>query len=261
MPSLAATEQDVYPPRVLLSLTGLTVSDAVRLYREVAGTREEVRGAGFLVATDTSVVVVDAELPFGVPVTYVAEVNETEYPAGPYTFNLADGATSSKPVLTDAITALAAEAVIVAWPGKKTDRDAVVLRLATGKNAAVVGPAGQFVSTLELFTESQAARDNLVDVLQLATAGTVQLRQGGGYAGVDSYLAVLSYDERRFSQDGTDARRLWTLDVAEVDPWAEGLEARGYTLQDVGDAYTGLTMANYGSDYATILAAAQADYS
>jgi hypothetical protein len=39
------------------------------------------------------------------------------------------------------------------------------------------------------------------------------------------------------------------------------LLSRGYTLQDVADAYTGLTLADLAGDYATLLLLAQGDFS
>lgn len=258
--AITAQEQDVYPPRVLVSITGLTIGDTVQLYRQVVGERTYVRGADFVTAVDTSVLAIDAELPFGIPVSYVAVVNtSTEYATSSTTYNLADGATASKPVFTDAVTGLAAEGVIVAWPERGYERDASVFRLASGKTVTVSGPMGQFSSTIELYLASTAEVQNFTALLAGATANTIQIRQGGGYERVDSYISVTAHSERRFSQDGSDPRRLLTLEVEEVDPWAASLEARGYTLQDLADVYTGLTMSDAADDYATMLALAQAD--
>jgi len=254
--ALAATEQDVYPPRVLLSLTGLTIGDDVELFRSVAGERTAVR-AGTVTATDTSVVRTDAELPFGVPVTYVAVVNgSTEYTDGPDTYTLPGG----KVALSDAISGLAAEVVITAWPEKANDRVASVFAVG-GRNVMVAGPRGMFRSDVELLTESTSSREVVAALLAGASEGTIQVRQAGGYDGVDCYLAVTSDSERRFSQDGSDPRRLWTLRASQVEGWAPQLEARGFTLADLDTAYTGLTLDDIETDYATLLEIAEADLS
>lgn len=252
--ALSASVQDVYPPRVLLSVTGLTIGDDVELFRSVAGERTPVRG-GAVTATDTSVVRTDAELPFGVPVTYVARVNDsTEYTAGPTTYTLPGG----KVALSDAISGEAAEVVITAWPEKATERVASSF-VVGGRNVVVSGPRGMWTADIEILTETTSARENMARLFDAATSGTVQVRQAGGYDGVDCYVAVLTDSERRFSQDGSDQRRLWTLKVSEVEGWSSDLEARGYTLADIETAYYALTLDAIDNDHATLLALAQAD--
>lgn len=256
MVAFTATEQDAYPPRVLLSLTGLDISDAVVLYRVVGGERTPIRAGSEDFVTDTSFLRIDAELPFGVPVSYVAVVNATEYTAGPDTYTLPGG----KVAVSDAITGEAAETVILAWDEKEYDRESSLFRVG-GRNVAVLGDLGMFASTIELYVENTSSRDNLAALLATATEGVLQIRQAGGYDGVDSYLAVLGATERRFSQDGSDERRIWAIRVAEVESWGPALEARGFTLQDIADAYDGLNLDDLSDDYATLLALAQGDFS
>lgn len=255
--AITADEQDAYPPRVLISVTGLTIGNTIILYRSVGGERAEVRAGYELAVTDSSFLRVDAELPFGVPVTYVAVVNgTTEYSVGPTTYVLPGG----KVAVSDAILGISAEVVILAWPEKDHSRQASTFRVG-GRNVVVSGALGQFESDVELFVETTSSRDNLAEVLREATESTVQVRQPGGYDGVDSYLAILGINERRFSQDGSDQRRVFAVRVAEVEPWAPTLEARGYTLLDIATAYTGLTLQDLADDYATLLDVAQGDYS
>jgi len=104
---VSVTVQNVWPPRNLISVTSIAVGDAVAIYREVAGNRVLVQG-GSTTATDVAVLRVDAEYPFGVPVKYVAVVNNLEYSTAAVTYSLPGG----KVALTDAITGLAAEVVI-----------------------------------------------------------------------------------------------------------------------------------------------------
>ena len=253
--AITADEQDVYPPRVLVSVTGLTGGQLVDIYRVVAGVRTPVRG-GYAVVGDVAYLVLDAELPFGVPVRYLVVVDSTdEYVTDPVTYVLPGG----KVVVSDAITGLAAEVVILSWPERRYERESTVFRLRDGRTVVVSGPPVQFTGTIELFVDSDSGRAALVEVLRSATAGIVQIRQPGGYDDVDCYVAVLSHTVRRWSQDGSDGRRIVALDAAEVSAWSSELTARGYTYADLELVYDGLTYADLAGDYATYLALAQAE--
>lgn len=254
--SFTATEQAVYPPRVLLSLTDLSIGDAVQLYRSVSGTRTAVRAATSAAVTDPSFLRVDAEVPFGVPVTYVAVVNGVEYSTGATTYILPGG----KVALSDAVTGLSAEVVIMAWPVREYQPRSTIFRVG-GRNLVVTGPMGMFTGTIELYMETTSSVENLYALLAGATEGIVQMRQPGGYDGVDSYVVAVAAPERRFSQDGTDERRIVALDVVQVESWTDALEATGFTYADLEAAYTGLTYADLATDYATYLDLAQADLS
>lgn len=256
-PAISVDAQDVWPPRNLITITDLTAGDAVELYRVVGGELTLIRDGANASIPNTSFLLIDAELPFGVPVSYVAQVNGTFYNATPYiTYVLPGG----KVVLSDAVGGLAAEVVILAWPDKTYGRDSTSFRVG-GRNVVVSGDLTGYSSTIELYVETTSARDNLLALLAAATEGIIQIRQPGGYDGVDSYVVVLVPTERRWSQDGTDQRRVISLDVEEVEPWAPSLEARGFTLQDLADLYTGLTLADLAADYTTQLQLAQADLS
>lgn len=255
--TITATEQDVYPPRVLLTVSGLTVGvSVVELRRVVAGAPATMR-AGGIDALSTSETVVDAELPFGVPVSWQVidsvsgAVLDTD---GPLTVALTGG----KVAISDAITGQSAEVVILSWPARQRAAAATVYPI-DGQNIVVSGGLAQYTATVVLFTETTAGAAALEQLLKSATSGIVQVRQGGGYDGVDAYWAILAADDLRFSQDGSDQRRTWQLDVAETSRWAPTLEARGYTLQDLADAYDGLTLTDLAGDYATLLDLAQAD--
>jgi hypothetical protein len=254
-PTLTVTTQAVYPPRALIAVTDLALGDVVALYRVVSGLRTAVRGGSSASVTDPSFVVTDAELPYGVPVSYVASVNGVEYASSGVTYTLTGG----KVALTDAVTGTSAEVVIMAYPSRTFERENSVFAL-TDRKVAVVGNLTGFTGTLELYAETTSIRDNIYNLLATATQGIVQIRQPGGYDGIDAYLAVLSADENRFSQDGSDQRRLISLDVVQVSAWAATLSAGGYTLQNLADAYNGLTLTNLNGDYATLLAIALASF-
>lgn len=253
---LTLTALDTYPPRVSLAASGLYDGATVTIYRTAAGSgdRTAVRGAEGRIVTTDALLVEDAEAPFGLLLTYTLEVDGVDIDQETLTLVL------DKVALSDAINGNAAEVVVTAWPEKSRTRNATVFSVG-GRNIVVTGERGQFTSTLEVFTETLSARENLLDLLDNATSGIIQIRQGGAYSGVDGYLAVLSDIEKRWSQDGSDERRTFSLDVAEVGPWAEGLEAAGFTYQDVADAYTGLTYDDLAGDYSSYLELGQGDFS
>lgn len=257
--TLVVTEQDVYPPRVTIAVSGLTLGDQLEIFREVGGNRTAIRGGYVFSVTDTGFVVVDAELPFGAPVRYVAVVNgAVEYVDGPTTYTLPGG----KVVLSDAIGGGSAEVAILAAAARTTTRDSARFR-AGGRNLVVSAPFGQGEGSYDLFTETTVARDGLIALLTEATEGVTQIRQPltGVYDGVDAYLAVDRFTETRWSQDGSDPRRVITIEFAEVTGWAADLTARGFTYAEVEAYYSGITYASAAGDYVTYLDALQGDFS
>lgn len=255
--ALTATVQTVYPGRVLLSATGLVPGATVAIYRTVSGSsvRTMVRG-GTGTALTEAFLVVDAEMPLGVNVTYTLTVDGNDIVQNPL---VVVNIPLAKVALTDAINGNSAEVTVTAWPDKTRGRAASVFAVG-GQNIVVTGARNQFSSSIELFTETEAARLNLLTLLSNLTSGIMQIRQGVGYYGVDGYLGVLEDTERRYSQDGSDERRLWTLDVVRTGAWASSFIVVGYTYQDVADTYTGLSYQQVASDYATYLALAQGDF-
>lgn len=251
-PRAAVSVQDTWPPRVVVTVTDLTYGDDVVIYREVDGERTAVR-SGSVTANDPSVVVIDAELPFGVPITYIAVVEGSAIRVDTTTVDLPGG----KVALSDPIAGDAAEVVITAWPDKSKARRSTVFAVG-GRNVVVAGERGGFASTLDVYTETETTRLSLDTLLENATSGIVQLRQPGGYYGVDAYLAVLSDTEKRWSQDGSDERRVWTLEVVEVDAWPAELEAAAYTLEDLDALFSGQSLAEIAAAYATLLEISQA---
>lgn len=252
--TLTVTEQDAYPPRVLISVTDLTIGDGIEVYRVVSGARTLVRAGSSDAVTDPSFLVVDAEIPFGVPVSYVVVVEGVEYSSDATTYTLPGG----KVAITDAVTGLSAEVVILAAPERERERRSSTFQ-AGGRNIAVIGDTAGFTGTIELYLETTSSVDNVLALLDGATEGVVQIRQPGGYDGVDAYIAVLGHRERRWSQDGTDERRVLVLEVLEVEAWADSLAATGYTYADLEALYTGLTYADLAAAYSTYLALAQAE--
>lgn len=254
--SIDVTLQDVYPPRRLVTVSGLTLTDQVEVYRVVATERTLLRGGLLESATDTSFLVVDAEFPFGVPLTYLAIVNGTdEYTQGFANTVLDNGL----PVLTDAISGDAAEAIISAWDEKSWTRDSSVFKVG-GRNVVVAGEPGMYEADVELVTTAGSSASNVRDLLRTATEGIIQIRNDDGE--IADYWAVLSWTERRFSQKKTDERRFFVLRVAEVESWASALEAAGFSYEDAYNWYgASATYEDLEDDYATYLDLARGDFS
>lgn len=261
--AITINEQAVWPPRTQVVLTGLTVGDSVTVYRVVAGQRTEIRGAVDAVA-DTSLVLVDAELPFGVPVSYVAVVEGTnEYASSGVTYALPGG----KVAITDAISGLAAEVLLLADGGKTYARNSARMRVG-GRNVVVTNPSGQAEGSYELLTETSTALENLQALLAGSTEATVQIRQPGAYAptgdpydGVDAYLTVDQWVIDRVSQDGSDPKRKITIQYAETEGWSLALLTRAFTYQNVQDAYPSATYQDLLTDFPTYLDFVQGDFS
>jgi hypothetical protein len=255
--AVTADEQDVYPPRVLVTVTGLTAGDDVAVYRVVSATRTAVRAGTTTDAPGAAWLTVDAELPFGVPVSYLAVVNGAEYTtAGPVTYTLPGG----KVVVSDAITGQAAEVIIGAWPELEYGRPSTRF-VAGGRNVVVSGSMPGFTSEVEFLLLSVSSADNLMQLLRSATQGIVQIRQLGGYDDVDCYVQVSNVRRRRFSQDGSDPKRLVVCIATEVEAWAPELEAQGFTYADLAAAYDPAgTYADLAGDFTDYLELAQAEF-
>lgn len=265
---ITVIDQDVYPPRAQITVQGLEPGDQLQVYREVESVRTLVRGGTVDDVDSFAYVLTDAELPFGVPVRWVAVVNDDAgTPTAPFTYTLPGG----KVVISDAIRGLAAEVIVASWPEWSYSADATLFSVQDSdddrarprvRNVVVTsGLSTQHTATIELFVDTDTAARQVRAVVQGATQGIVQIRQPGGYADTDAYLSVLGVRMRRYSGDGSDPRRLFVLEVAQVDAWASAFTATGWTLQDLADVYDGLTLADVAADHETLLDLAQADLS
>lgn len=234
--SIAAVEQNVFPARVQVTVTGLTLGDDVELYRVVDDARTALRAGSVQDVADTSLVRVDAEMPFGVPVSYLAVVNSTdEYTTSAATHSLV----GARFVVSDAISGLSAPVIVVSEDDRTFNGRASLYPVA-GRNILVWGGTGQFQSGLELYTATAEAGADLEALLRGTTAGVFQLRQWGDLEDIDGYYGILPpWSRRRIVTRGDEPARLWTLKVAEVDGWNAVLEARGFTLADIAAQYDG----------------------
>lgn len=248
--TITAVEQGTYPPKITLTVTGVTPGDAVTIRRHAVGVVDDVlvRTADDLVMIDTSIVLTDGEQPFGTTLTYLLYVDDVYQGSSAPLVSTLDG---GKVALSDAISGAAAEVVIRTWSARKSDRVSSVFATIGGRRTVLVSgqPQGA-TSTITLFTETATARDNLRTLVDSATSGILLLRAPESkYTGVDCYIGILSISETRFSDDGSDDRRLWDLEIVELSGWADSLTTAGASWQDVIDVYAGLTWAQVQSDF------------
>ncbi|WP_426568084.1 hypothetical protein [Streptomyces canus] len=235
---LDVSAQTVFPPRNLVSLTGLADDDieTVTLYRQVGTARTTLRAASAVDVTgDNDLLRVDAEQPFGVPLTYVAVLTDVhgtmwEATSSPIT------STVDSDVISDAVRGVGAAVVIQAWPDKKRSRDASVFNVG-GRIVAVSRPRSGAQATVTVRTLTAEDGDALQTVLDGATEGVILIRKQTTTEGVDNHLAVVSDSEDRTWYNQV---RYWQLEAYETEPWPDSMEAAGYTLQDIADNYTSL---------------------
>lgn len=257
-PSISLVVLSTWPETVQVLASGLSAGQVALVTRTPAGstTATTVRGFDNVTTTTRSLLMVDAEAPFGVLLTYALIVDEVAVATATVTLTLSGG----KVALTDAISGDAAEVVVLAWPEKRWERPSSVFSVA-GRNIVVSGQVSGFTGSIDLFVETIETKRNVLNLLETATGGIVQIRQPGPYDGVDAYFSALSFSEQRYSQDGTDERRILSLDVVETTSWAPTLDSSTFTLGDIAFAYPGGTLQAIANDYLTLQDLAMGDFS
>ena len=236
--NVAALPQTVFPPRNLVSATGLLADDIVTasLYRQIGSSLTPVRAASSVDVTGQDAFLrIDAEQPYGVAHEYLAvltDVNGLQWQV--YSSTLTSTVTAD--VISDAIRGVGAHVTITSWPDKKREREAATFNVG-GRLVVVSKPRSGATATVLVRTDTTEAGDALQDVLDEATEGVIQIRKQTTMEGVDGYLVPLSDSEDR---NWYDPVRRWALDVVETEEWPTVLEARGFTLQTLADNYTSL---------------------
>lgn len=254
--ALAATAQNVFPPRILTSLTGLLAEDIVgaTVYRVLDTDRSPVRAASDVDVTGAAALLrVDAEQPFGVTVSYLAELTDVNG----LVWTVTSGSITSTvaaDVISDAVQALGAAVKLETPLEKQRTRDATVFNVG-GRYVVVGRRRSKAQATITARTETDADGDALEAVLDGATEGVVHIRKQTALARLDGYFAITEDTEAPTWYDGY---RWWTLTAVEVEAWTDSLEARGFTLQDIADNYTSLQ--DIANDNATLLILAQRSF-
>jgi hypothetical protein len=255
---------EAWPSRVRILASGLAEGQVVTVSRTTPSStvRTIVRGAELVEVDDSNLILNDLEQPYGTVLTYYltigGELDGVDNDTATITTTLEGG----KVALTDAISGDAAEVVVLGWPSKRRERQSSVFAIG-GRNIVVSGQRGGWSGTIEVFTETDESNASVLEMLDSATSGILQIRQSGTYAGVDSYFSVLVDEELRYSQDGSDERRIISLDSVETTAWASALPSADlFDLDDIATVYFGLTLDDLEDDYpGTLLDIALGDFS
>lgn len=236
--AVTATAQNVFPPRNLVSVTGLLAENiaSVTLYRQVGTARTAVRAATAVDVTGTDVLLrIDGEQPFGVAVSYVAVLTD----ANGIQWEISSSALTStvtSDVISDAITGIGAAVRLQAASPRRRDRDATRFNVG-GRRVMVSKPRSTPSLSLVLKTETDAAADDLDAVLDSATEGVVLIRHRTPLARLDGHYAIPSDED---TPTWYDEQVVWSLEADAAEPWPDVLEAAGFTLQDIADNITSL---------------------
>ncbi|MER6534678.1 hypothetical protein ABT215_12885 [Streptomyces sp900105755] len=252
-----ASPQSVFPPRNLVSATGLTGDDIVTatLYRQVGTDLTAVRAASSINVTgQSSLLRVDAEQPFGVSLNYAAVLTDlygqqwTVY-SGPITSTVASD------VISDAIRGVGAAVKIEAPLGWKRDRDTTQFNI-NGRVVVQGRPRSARSGTVTVRTETDDDGDALNELLDNATEGTILLRKQTSMTRLDGTYALLDDQE---DPNWWDEFRWFQLNVVKSDDWPDVMEAAGFTLQDINNNFSTLQdIANFFTG--TLLDIAQYDF-
>jgi len=255
--ALAAAAQSVFPPRNLISATGLTGDDIVTisLLRQSGSDLEPVRAASSIDVTgQASFLRVDAEQPFGVSVTYSAVLTDVN---GVQWSITSAGITSTvaSDVVSDAIRGVGAAVKIETPLEFKRDRDATSFNV-NGRIIVQGRPRSSPSATFTVRTETDDAGDALNELLDNATEGVVLIRKQVSLTRLDGPWALLDDTE---SPTWYDSYRWFALNVVKADSWPDAMEAAGFTLQDIADNYS--TLSDIAAAFpTTLLTIAQFDF-
>ncbi|QTD96963.1 hypothetical protein [Streptomyces cyanogenus] len=254
---ITASAQSVFPPRNLVSATGLTGDDIVTatLYRQVGTDLTAVRAASNVDVTgQASLLRVDAEQPFGVSLTYAAvltDVNGAQWTI--YSSSLTSTVTSD--VISDAIRGVGAAVKVESPLGWKRDRDSSSFNI-NGRIVVVGRPRSAPSATITVRTETDEAGDALNEILDHATEGTILLRRQTSLPRLDGTYALIDDSE---DPNWYDTYRWFQLNLVKSDDWPDVMEAAGFTLQDIANNFS--TLQDIANAFpGTLLSLAQHDF-
>jgi hypothetical protein len=240
----------------------------------VAAAIEQISVSRWLDETDTAVrgmievdvtgadafVRTDAEFPFGVEFYY--EATFTDDDGNQYTSTATPmTVTAAGYIVSDAIRGIGMVIRLHDWPEKRHDRLRSEFVIAD-RIVVVAGDRQPPHAAVILKTLDADQRRTLGSILTGATSNTVQFRAPVYDDDIDSFQNVLVDSIRRVpGANVAEPTRLWQLDVVETEAWPSVLEAIGFTLQDIADFYEFGTLNDIDTDFTTLLAIAQNDWS
>ncbi|MCM1972335.1 hypothetical protein [Streptomyces sp. G1] len=232
---VTAAAQSVFPPRNLVSVTGLLADDitSVTVYRQDGTNLIPVRAASGIDTTGQDALLrVDAEQPLGVAINYAAVL--TDVNGGQWTvYSGSITSTVDGDVVSDAIRGIGALVKIETPLDKKRSREATTFNV--GGRLVVVGrPRSAPTTTFTLRTETDENGDALDEVLANATEGILLVRKQVSLSRLDGHFALLDDTE---APTWYDEYRWWTVEVVKTEAWPDNLEAAGFTLQDIADNF------------------------
>jgi hypothetical protein len=160
----------------------------------------------------------DVEAPMDVPVYYT--VTTPAYPYQTLTSNTVTLVSSGSTWLTHpALPALATRVVVERNPQKRRPIDRALYKV-IGRSrpvAVVAGPRGAAEYVLDVFTETQAERDNMLSLLD--DGSPLLLRTPADYGfDAQTWLSVDSVEEVPIVGSVLEWARRWPLSCVEVDP-------------------------------------------
>ncbi|MFK0173421.1 hypothetical protein ACIQU5_32025 [Streptomyces sp. NPDC090306] len=256
--AITASEQSVFPPRNLVSVTGLAADDIVTatVYRQTADGRTEVRAAEDVDVSTTGVLLrVDGEQPFGIALTYLAELTDLYGTVWTIIGTTLTNVVAAD-VISDAVRGIGAAVRIESPLEWKRSRDSTTFNVG-GRIVTVGKPRSTKSGTLTVRTETDADGDDLNEVLDNLTEGVFLLRKQQSLSRLDGYFALGDDSE---SPNWYDSYRWFALDVQADEAWPAVLEAAGYTLQDIADNYTSLSDLSAAFTPGTLLSIALFDF-
>ncbi|MET9123020.1 hypothetical protein [Streptomyces sp. NPDC004528] len=234
--AVSVTGQSVFPPRNLVSATGLTGDDIVTisLLRQAGSDLDSVRAASSIDVTgQASFLRVDAEQPFGISVTYAAVLTDVNGAQWTVTSG-AITSTVTSDVVSDAIRGVGAAVKIESPLEWKRDRDASQFNI-NGRIVVVGRPRSSRSGTITVRTETDDAGDALNDLLDNATEGVILVRKAVSLSRLDGTYALTDDSE---SPNWFDEYRWFALSVVKADDWPDAMEAAGFTLQDIANNFS-----------------------
>ncbi|MFF2383774.1 hypothetical protein [Streptomyces sp. NPDC058108] len=254
---ISASGQSVFPPRNLVSTTGLTGDDivTVSLLRQAGSDLDAVRAAtGIDVTGQASFLRVDAEQPFGIGVTYSAVL--TDVNGNQWTITSASiTSTVTSDVVSDAIRGVGAAVKIESPLEWKRDRDATTFNI-NGRLVVQGKPRSSRSGTITFRTETDDDGDAVNDLLDNATEGTILVRKQVSLPRLDGTYAFTDDTE---SPNWYDELRWFAVSAVKSDDWPDIMEAAGFTLQDIANNFS--TLADIAAFFPTnLLAIAQYDF-
>lgn len=241
--AVTAAVQATTPPRVVVTVTGLTAGTPFTLSRVVDEVAAPLRGYAPATPAGTVAVAADSELPFDRLATYRVEQAAASAESAPPVYIAADA-----PWLSDPITGRAARVTVVDWPELTRPSRSSIIAVA-GRAAPVVVSRVRGTPSGDRITLRTGTADELAAVRAVLATGAPLLLRVPAAAVEGAWIAVGDVVERRVGDTGDDWRRWIALeDVTIVDPVDETIPAAGDTLDDLTAAVPG-TLADIAAQW------------